>query len=88
MAISLATRQNADLIDQNYEQWRTNPASVDANWAAFFEGFELGNARPSGGANGSASNGAAKDGAETSLQTRVDGLVYAYRTLGPHHCES
>jgi len=81
MAISIATRSNADLLDQNYEQWRQNPTSVDPTWAAFFEGFELGSVHSTNGA-------AAKDGATSSaaaeapLTTRVDGLVYAYRTLG------
>ena len=77
MAITFANRSNADLLDQNYERWRKDPASVDATWAAFFEGFELGSST----AEKSAASGAAstEDGA---LQTRVDGLVYAYRTLG------
>jgi 2-oxoglutarate dehydrogenase E1 component len=81
MAISFAHRSNSDLLDQNYERWRKDPASVDAHWAAFFEGFELGNTVSSknGGSTGAA------DGvgtAESPLQTRVDGLVYAYRSLG------
>ena len=42
MAISFATRFNADLLEQNYEQWRRDPKSVDPTWSAFFEGFELG----------------------------------------------
>ena len=78
MAISFATRFNADLLDQNYERWRNDPTSVDPTWSAFFEGFELG--------AGQSKNGAPTrpDGAvpEAPLQTRVDGLVYAYRTLG------
>ncbi len=79
MAISFATQFNAELIDQNYERWRKDPASVDATWGAFFEGFELGSVVPKNGA-AAQKNGA--DGAEVPLQTRVDGLVYAYRTLG------
>ncbi|MHA3773457.1 2-oxoglutarate dehydrogenase E1 component [Verrucomicrobiota bacterium sgz303538] len=82
MATSFATRFNADLLEQNYERWRKDPASVDSTWAAFFEGFELGTVQP--GKNGHAAGtqkatGVAED---VSLQTRVDGLVYAYRTLG------
>ena len=74
MATSFANRFNADLLDQNYENWRRDPASVGANWAAFFEGFELGSVR--------SSNGASAVSADDPLQGRVDGLVYAYRTLG------
>ena len=32
----------ADYIDGLYEQWRVDPASVDAAWQQFFKGFELG----------------------------------------------
>jgi 2-oxoglutarate dehydrogenase E1 component len=82
MAISFANRFNADLLEQNYEQWRKDPGSVDSTWAAFFEGFELGNVAL--GKNGHAAGGTqgAAGTVDTPLQTRVDGLVYAYRTLG------
>src|SRR3954454_3190996 len=80
MAISFATRSNVDLLDQNYEQWRKDPASVDPTWAAFYEGFEFGSSR--NGSNGAAAAAAPAQQGEVPLQTRVDGLVYAYRTLG------
>ena len=83
MAISFAHRSNADLLDQNYARWRHDPASVDTEWAAFFEGFELGNTLSA--KNGAATATAPAEGvvtADAPLQTRVDGLVYAYRTLG------
>src|SRR2546428_13440980 len=74
---SLATRANLDLLDENYRRWRRNPESVDSGWAAFFEGFELGEAPEHDGA-------VAKpvEIRESSLQSRVDGLGYAYRILG------
>jgi 2-oxoglutarate dehydrogenase E1 component len=81
MAISFANRFNADLLDQNYERWRKDPASVDSTWSAFFEGFELGSVQSKNGAS-AATNGAAAPSGDSSLQTRIDGLVYAYRTLG------
>src|SRR5213082_9837 len=74
---SLATRANLDLLEENYRQWRQNPESVDSGWAAFFEGFELGELPER---NGAAAKPA--EGREGPLQSRVDGLVYAYRTLG------
>ncbi|HEX8310911.1 MAG TPA: 2-oxoglutarate dehydrogenase E1 component [Chthoniobacteraceae bacterium] len=83
MATTFANRFNADLLDDNYAAWQRDPQSVDSTWAAFFEGFELGNVQGKNGTNGTNGSGATGDGAaETALQTRVDGLVYAYRTLG------
>src|SRR5207237_8500501 len=77
MRPSFATRVNLDLIEENYRLWRKDPETVDSGWSAFFEGFELGELHLR---NGAAIAGEAA--AETSLQTRVDGLVYAYRSLG------
>ena len=74
MRTSIAARANLELIDENYERWQEDPRSVDPSWSAFFEGFELGNVPEKDGAVA-----AARDG---QLQTRVDGLIYAYRTLG------
>src|SRR5947199_8110523 len=80
MRTSLDTRANLDLIEENYQRWQRDPASVDSSWSAFFEGFELGNLPQK---NGAGAHGPARvEGRESSLQTRVDALVYAYRTLG------
>src|SRR5947208_751860 len=80
MRTSIAARANLELIDQNYQRWQEDPASVDSSWAAFFEGFELGNLPQR---NGAAATTAQRPGLrESPLQTRIDGLVYAYRTLG------
>jgi 2-oxoglutarate dehydrogenase E1 component len=75
MRTSLAARANLELIDENYSRWQENPESVDSSWSAFFEGFELGNLPQKNGA-------IAKVSRESPLQTRIDGLIYAYRTLG------
>src|SRR6267143_3037810 len=80
MRTSIAARANLDLIEQNYRRWQEDPASVDPSWSAFFEGFELGNLPQR---NGAAATAAPRAGVrESPLQTRIDGLVYAYRTLG------
>src|SRR5216110_1184472 len=80
MRTSIAARANLELIDQNYQRWQEDPASVDPSWAAFFEGFELGDLPQR---NGAAATTAQRPGLrESPLQTRIDGLVYAYRTLG------
>jgi 2-oxoglutarate dehydrogenase E1 component len=81
MRPSFATRGNLDLIDENYRRWEKDPESVDSTWRAFFEGFELGNTPQRNGAAAAAAP-ARVEVQESPLQTRIDGLVYAYRTLG------
>src|SRR2546429_9995647 len=76
-----ATRANLDLLEENYQRWQEDPESLDPGWLAFFEGFELGDLQLRNGAAAMAAAPAA-DAGEQPLQTRVDGLVYAYRTLG------
>ncbi len=77
MRTSIAARANLDLIEENYRRWQRNPESVDSGWAAFFEGFELGEVPEQNGAVTKP-----VEVRESSLQSRVDGLVYAYRILG------
>src|SRR5437588_10866607 len=79
MRTNIAARANLELIDQNYQRWQADPRSVDSSWAAFFEGFELGNLPQKNGAAVAVPQKATR---ESPLQTRIDGLVYAYRTLG------
>src|ERR1051325_10443662 len=79
MRTTIAAGANLELIDQNYERWQEDPASVDPSWAAFFEGFELGNLPQKNGATVAEPRPIT---GESPLQTRIDGLVYAYRTLG------
>src|SRR6267142_1897287 len=77
MRTSIDARANLHLIEEKYRIWQENPDSVDSGCSAFFEGFELGNLPER--------NGAAEAGVEAreaALQTRVDGLVYAYCSLG------
>jgi 2-oxoglutarate dehydrogenase E1 component len=76
-----ATRANLDLLEENYERWQKDPESLDPSWLAFFEGFELGDLKLRNGAAALAAAAPAELG-DQPLQTRVDGLVYAYRTLG------
>ena len=70
MKSTFAARLSEALIEENYTRWQHDPASVGPDWAAFFDGFELGCARPEPGTNGSTP----ADG-DPNLQTRVDGLV-------------
>jgi 2-oxoglutarate dehydrogenase E1 component len=77
MNTSIATRANLDLIEENYKRWQQNPESIDSGWSAFFEGFELGNLPERDGVAV-----AEAEAREAALQTRVDGLIYAYCSLG------
>jgi len=90
MRTAVATRIDVKLLEDQYSRWKNNPEAVEPTWSAFFEGFELGlTEKPNGAAaNGSAAaaNGAAASPtprlADLPLPTRVEGLVYAYRTIG------
>ena len=85
MRPSAANHYNAALLDELYTRWQTDPASVDGQWNAFFEGFALGNAQPprSAGQNGSVPTATATStAADATRQARVDELVQAYRSLG------
>ena len=76
---TFATQWNAELIDQYYEDWVNDPASVDSHWQAFFEGFQLGESREATHINNDGSPGWLE---KASKQTAVDSLIYAYRSLG------
>src|ERR1043165_3740329 len=76
MATSIAARANLELLEENYRRWQKDPDSLEPGWGAFFEGFELGNLPQKNGAPAKTAP------QESPLQTRIDGLVYAYRTLG------
>src|SRR3954471_15887383 len=76
-----ATRANLDLLEENYQRWQEDPGSLDPSWLAFFEGFELGDLQLRNGATAMAAAPVA-DAVDQPLHARVDGLVYAYRTLG------
>jgi 2-oxoglutarate dehydrogenase E1 component len=80
MHTSIAARANLDLIEENYRRWQQDPESVGSGWSAFFEGFELGNLPQRDGAAPKAFEEA--EAREAALQTRVDGLIYAYCSLG------
>ncbi|MGA7214251.1 MAG: 2-oxoglutarate dehydrogenase E1 component [Terrimicrobiaceae bacterium] len=79
---TFTARWSEGLIDENYERWLANPQSVDSDWSAFFEGFDLGFSKSE--ENGDAATAELSPGivTDSSLQTRVEALVYAYRTLG------
>lgn len=96
MKSSVSARFNAELLEQKYDQWCGDPQSVEADWCAFFEGFELGvaqirkrgEAQPSVAAPATAAPANAAitvdelDDEFLNFRGKVVGLVYAYRALG------
>lgn len=79
MSTAFLARWSEELLDENYEKWKKDPASVGVDWISFFEGFELGFARYSKRA---ANGHVTASGASSVFQAKVENLIHAYRTLG------
>ena len=82
----VASAENGPQLEALYTQWKRDPASVDAQWHAFFAGFELGCQQPPAPRRGGEAGRSAAPVVESSAgrlrQSRVDALVSAYRRLG------
>src|SRR5262245_29869983 len=65
---TFGTRWNLDVIEDAYDRWRRDAASVEESWRLFFEGFELG--------------ALAAPQAERRYQQGIVRLIDAYRELG------
>lgn len=78
---TIANRWNVDLIDEKYDLWRTSPDALDAEWRAFFEGFELAQEH-SEAQTGIANVSPSKADSDATRQSRAIGLIYAYRSIG------
>jgi 2-oxoglutarate dehydrogenase E1 component len=72
---TVTTRWNLDLLEENHQRWRNDPASVDESWRIFFEGYELGQ-----GSDGVPRTDVDQDAAR--LQAAVTRLIDAYREIG------
>jgi len=75
--LSVGSRWNADLVAEYHERWKQDPQSVDADWRAFFEGFELGLSLPPKPAKGAV----ASSSVDAAAQAKVLAAIHAYRTL-------
>ena len=82
MKTSYLNDWNADLLDEYYERWKQDPASVDSSWSAFFEGFELGSSPNRDGKLVVLPGEETLSGEAEQLQNRIDGLIYNFRVLG------
>ncbi len=88
---TLSARANLDLLEQKFDQWKSDPQSVEPTWSAFFEGFELGMAQPPRPASRISPSAGPTPGDETGQQlsenalyfrARVSNMIYAFRSLG------
>ena len=79
MNSTIVSRWNADIIDQKFETWLSKPDSLDSEWRAFFEGFEL---AQSNGATSVASSQSSSSTLRASKQARAIGAIYAFRSIG------
>jgi 2-oxoglutarate dehydrogenase E1 component len=78
-SFDIVNRANAEYIDQLYAQYQRDPRSVEAQWQAFFSGFDAGAARnqtPGGTNPGEPPHG------EGLFATGVYDLIHSYRELG------
>ena len=66
-------------IDAMYQSWLRDPASVEAGWAAFFQGFDFALSSANGHAQG---GGPAMDSAQLQKEFAVVGLIHGYRDRG------
>jgi 2-oxoglutarate dehydrogenase E1 component len=88
MSATLPFRANQDLLDAKYTDWSKDPASVDAGWASFFEGFELGMAElarrkaASGGTAAAAGGDATLSESMLNFRMRVTNALLTFRSLG------
>ncbi|MFP6894472.1 MAG: hypothetical protein VCA18_12015, partial [Opitutales bacterium] len=81
---TFASRWNVDEIDARYTQWIENPASLEAEWQYFFEGFHLGIdgngvAPPVSTATTSVTGDPSKN---VEKHARLYGAIYAFRSIG------
>jgi 2-oxoglutarate dehydrogenase E1 component len=70
---------NADVgyLDQLYQNYKSDPTSVDATWQKFFEGYDFSQQRF--GENGS---GASTNDSLSIKETQVRNLIFQYRSFG------
>ena len=75
---------NTAFLEELHEAWKTDPASVDPTWRAFFEGFELGcQLRPPARSGATTpTGGSAPEFGNVLPQARIYNLLFAYRALG------
>jgi 2-oxoglutarate dehydrogenase E1 component len=74
-------RANVDYIERLYEQYQTDPRTLDDYWRAFFAGFEAAGGRK-GSLSGAFDASATPTPADAKAGVDVKNLVHSYRELG------
>src|SRR6187402_16572 len=71
---------NADVsyVDQLYQSYKKDPASVDISWQKFFEGYDFSNLHYGKNGNGTA----VTDSPLAIKETQVRNLIFQYRSFG------
>jgi 2-oxoglutarate dehydrogenase E1 component len=82
MSATLPSRSNQDILESQYSQWSLDPKSVDATWASFFEGFELGMAHLATKKNASSSLPQSLSEETLNFRMRVSNALHTFRSLG------
>ncbi len=82
MSATLPSRSNQDILESQYSQWSSDPKSVDATWASFFEGFELGMAHLATKKNASSSLPQSLSEETLNFRMRVSNALHTFRSLG------
>src|SRR4051812_15844067 len=78
---AFATGENIKYVEQMYEAYKRDPASIDASWRTFFEGYDFAAVGDVLGAKAAAgvSSGTPAEDHETA---KVEAFINAYRRLG------
>ena len=77
--LNFATNWNADLIESQHSIWLNNPDSLDSDWRAFFEGFDLGQTTPIPEVSADIISSGSED---SRMQACFTGAIWAFRSLG------
>ena len=80
-SMDFINRANADYMDRLYQQYQSDPRSVDAYWRAFFAGFEAAGGRAESLSAAFDANDAPQP-ADAKAGVEVKNLVHSYRELG------
>jgi 2-oxoglutarate dehydrogenase E1 component len=77
---SAVSNAHPQYIDSMYQSWLNDASSVEADWHAFFKGFDF--ALHSANGNGAAHVGAEIDASAREKEFGVSGLIHGYRDRG------
>ena len=91
MSNPFANPAHLDVLEAQFARWKADPASVERDWQLFFQGFDLGFARPldDGVTASTASATSAAGGSKApgrSEQEAYEYLVASYRAVGHTIC--